>query len=536
MKKLFSIFLFFVFSTCSIYAMMGDDSSEFYYKIEQSFNNHRSLFNSSKDQNIVVFLGLTGSGKSTLLNFLNGIPLKVNQDDEIELDTSHGTFDEYFEIGDKKSSTTLIPKHVYNPSLNSVMYDFSGFGDNRGSIENLLGAAFIKNIIEQSKSCKIVFVMEEASMIAKRGELFDEMISISSNLFGQQDTIDSSAIVISKARHKKPVDELKFIKKKLLKPGEDLTVDFWGVAKLENIFLFTEGLIEEFQREEILNGIKHLSAKKLAAVNINSMYDHKMLVKLGGLFDKENNRVFRNEVSKANYLTQIKNAEELSDIDKIKKSINGFSDRVTLEITKSKLLILLKPLAQESYEKSYKKINELLDIEVIKITTLLKEKQSEIKEKKLLLEKKQAEDRAKKEELLRKKAEENELKEKIRRQQMEESKESKLIERHYYPSFSSGFSTPSTYQSTYVNTSQSSHLQQTKTSKNTNSKSNWQDSGGRWHDGDTGRFIKAPTSSSYSGVNNTPSFSSSSFSSKPNWQDSGGRWHDGATGRFTKGP
>ncbi|MGV8948677.1 MAG: GTPase [Candidatus Paracaedibacter sp.] len=136
--------------------------------VQQHLTDNPELLDSSKDKDIVVFLGNTGAGKSTLINYLSEKKLKVNNAFEIELDDPDDL--SAMAIGGGSASQTFLPKFIQADAL--LLYDLPGFMDTRGTAENLVNACFIKRIIENAKSAKLVFVVGLDQITANRGDSF----------------------------------------------------------------------------------------------------------------------------------------------------------------------------------------------------------------------------------------------------------------------------------------------------------------------------------------------------------------------------
>lgn len=59
-------------------------------------------------------------------------------------------------IGIFGKSETLLPKFIYSNDL--FFYDLAGLEDNRGPATSLVNSCFIKNIIENSATTRLVYV------------------------------------------------------------------------------------------------------------------------------------------------------------------------------------------------------------------------------------------------------------------------------------------------------------------------------------------------------------------------------------------
>ena len=70
------------------------------------------------------------------------------------------------EIGLDFNSQTFLPKYVQVDDL--LLYDLPGFQDTRGAVANWVNACFIKRIIENARSVKLIFVVEMGQIDSTR--------------------------------------------------------------------------------------------------------------------------------------------------------------------------------------------------------------------------------------------------------------------------------------------------------------------------------------------------------------------------------
>jgi GTPase SAR1 family protein len=162
---------------------------------EKHTRENPNLLNSSKGKDIVVFLGKTGAGKSTLINYLSNKELQVGQYGNIVLKNPMDS--SAMSIGVGGDSETFLPKFIQSNGL--LFYDLPGFGDTRGTALSLVNACFIKNIIENAATARLVFVAGQDEMTAERGKSFKELTIITRGLVPNEIIEEFSSLVITKS-------------------------------------------------------------------------------------------------------------------------------------------------------------------------------------------------------------------------------------------------------------------------------------------------------------------------------------------------
>ena len=163
--------------------------------LEKHTGENPDLLNSSKGKDIVIFLGKTGAGKSTLINYLSDKELKVDEDGNIVLKNPMDS--SAMKIGIGGDAETFLPKFIKSNGL--LFYDVAGFSDTRGTAVSLVNACFIKNIIENAATARLVFVVGQDEITAGRGELFKQMTIITRDLIPNEIIERFSSLVITRS-------------------------------------------------------------------------------------------------------------------------------------------------------------------------------------------------------------------------------------------------------------------------------------------------------------------------------------------------
>ena len=151
----------------------------------------------------VIVIGATASGKSTLINSLIGNNLLARYN------KVKGTFIELAPgqkgpiIGNTICSETTSIKFWKNKKGDITFIDCPGFGDNRGSEQDIANAVFIKEVFAAIKQVKVLFVAPQGQFDLKNAkcESLMKFIDQLSDLFADIDVLkNSSALVVTKVQ------------------------------------------------------------------------------------------------------------------------------------------------------------------------------------------------------------------------------------------------------------------------------------------------------------------------------------------------
>jgi predicted GTPase len=332
-------------------------------KIMEVHQLNEKLFNSSVGKNIVAVLGKTGSGKSTLINFLAGKELKSHRSDLILSDSADP---EAMQIGTGKESETYLPKSIQVGDL--LFYDFPGFGDTRGACFSLLNACYIKNILEKASSVRVVFVGSFDEILSERGRSFKELVKTSLALF-DQNVENFSSIVINKCHKDDKIEDIiETIKEKID------TSSINSLLKCDSISKMTSREVINDERKAIYNTIQKIISTKIFKVDTSLIYDLAEKDGIRKIFETENNQIFNNIFEK-------KSADFSSanpNLNQLKKSLEYFEKQFIsdfeIDLKKSKIINLIRPLAYDIYENFKKEFDNSIKIKLQNVVEIIKSK------------------------------------------------------------------------------------------------------------------------------------------------------------------
>jgi len=255
--------------------------------LESHLEENPNLLDSSVGKDIIVFLGNTGAGKSTLINYLSGKELEVDGLGNIALQDPQNP--SAMVIGNSDGSETFLPR--FTPVGNFLFYDLPGFRDTRGTARNLVNACFIKAIMENARSVRLVFVAGIGEVTEIRGSSFKELYRQATQLIPQKSIETFSALVITKSHVSKDILP-KFLEQKLgLAHNEDfLILQAWiNHQRIEQLPLPREGErnLPDGPRESILNLIGDMGGERIEAVDIGVIYDAGQQLAITEIYETE---------------------------------------------------------------------------------------------------------------------------------------------------------------------------------------------------------------------------------------------------------
>ncbi len=200
-------------------------------QLKEEMNKHAELFVASEDKDIVAFLGNTGVGKSTIINFLAGKKLTTDR-----LKQSYHLVDaedsSAMRIGMGSESETIYPQSITIGK--EVYFDLPGFSDSKGSVQDLVNAAFIRQVLVSARTVKIVFVVGSDEVTSQRGKVVKHLFSAIRSVFPESSVVDDSSVLIvnkSTFQFSRQADIVEYLRTKLRSaaPQNDLsnTLKLW---------------------------------------------------------------------------------------------------------------------------------------------------------------------------------------------------------------------------------------------------------------------------------------------------------------------
>lgn len=251
--------------------------------IGDALAENTTRFPSSKGQDIGVVIGRTGAGKSTLLNYLAGHSLTATRYQAIDL--AEGESPSALPIGMGGVSKTRFPQAVQIGDLR--VYDLPGFHDTEGTPQNLVNAAFIKQILGAAKSLRLIFVVGQEEIIAGRGALFAQLIDISSTLFGElplQTMSESSLFVVTKSQYPVLEDHHDYLMNMLGKKTQG-HLDLWrhkgNALHMPKPF---NGEVSQHHRQPILEALEQLVPYSPDTIDISVLHPYTVKDQLMEIF------------------------------------------------------------------------------------------------------------------------------------------------------------------------------------------------------------------------------------------------------------
>ncbi len=258
-------------------SVMADISPDEVIKVlREEFARNETLLApeyAARDKDIVVFLGNTGAGKSTLINFLAGKELRtigqryalVNASDPRAMPIGTQLF----------NSETLYPKSIDIPDIENAtlrFFDLPGLNDTDGSVQNLVKAALVRQILLDAKTVRFVYVAGEDQLIADRGKSVQDTINALSQLFVTEtdpsSPLDGGLFVVSK--------ESGLLND--IANGTDanlpIQIQLWK-AKGHIVRMHHSRLNEQNtpqHRKDLLERIEKLVPQKLISINVGDLY------------------------------------------------------------------------------------------------------------------------------------------------------------------------------------------------------------------------------------------------------------------------
>lgn len=358
-KLVFScVFLLFSVVICSEFDQ--DPSSEnigTYFSAHYNNEMKRTIaLASGKD--IVVFFGKTGAGKSTLINYLTEKPLRRIEGGALEI---IGPVAQALSIGHGDNSCTSVPSCMSYQNL--LYYDFPGFNDTRGSINDVFNAFVMKSIIEKAKTVRIVLVASWSEIDAERGTEFAKYMDEISSLIPRRTIEEISCLVITKVKQDDFEDLAEFIRSGLARKAPEATAP-WRNEKVQMMYSPTSADRESYNQPDqrmIINGlIRATRPEKIGVVDIVHVFSERTRDQIKEVFKEEVIRIAQKIIERC------PNVGSLS-VEKIREQLH-FYELLTLHVSQdfrslrslSDIAKFLKKIAEREYDEVLVNIDNLV--------------------------------------------------------------------------------------------------------------------------------------------------------------------------------
>jgi energy-coupling factor transporter ATP-binding protein EcfA2 len=256
-------------------ALEAREANSIAQQVKEEFRKNAALLNSAQGQDIVAFLGNTGSGKSTLVNFLAGKAIVVGTDGE-DYVLADPNDQSAMVIGTGGNSETLYPKFIDVDGLR--FFDLPGFNDTDGSERNLVNAAFIRQILLDAASVRLVFVVGQDQFTADRSASVRQMFHCLKHLFVIDqgvNLVDEGVFIATKITYDKD-DLVSFLVKRTdSKDKAELTAQLmsWSTGgKISRMFHPIRVENNKGMMDQILGLIKGTRPAKVLGINVSALY------------------------------------------------------------------------------------------------------------------------------------------------------------------------------------------------------------------------------------------------------------------------
>lgn len=256
---------------------LSSDADILAKRIREEFQRNTALLDASKERHIVAFLGNTGAGKSTLVNLLAGKNLIVS-DDEEDYVLANPQDTTAMAIGRGGHSETVYPKFIDVENLR--FFDLPGFNDTDGSERNLMNAAFIRKILLDAASVRLVFVAGQDQFTADRSasvrQLFDSIRQLFVVDERNVNVVDDGVFVATKVTCAPQAEITDFLSRRTDsrdKVALNQQLKLWSERnQLGRMFHPLREAQNKGIREQILELIQGAKSAKIRGLNVSVLY------------------------------------------------------------------------------------------------------------------------------------------------------------------------------------------------------------------------------------------------------------------------
>jgi hypothetical protein len=239
-----------------------------------------------QQEKAIVIIGDTGEGKSALLNYLAEVPLFSKVDEgfgEFVIYTNDVV--EGMEISDGCVAKTSLPSSWME------FWDCPGFGDTRGSVQDIVNAFTIYKLIKSAKKVKVLVVVSENTIKGPRRKSFLNLIRNVGETFKNTDELIYGLCLVVTKNESLNLGKMRKGLHKIFKEQDDQEnfnisqrkiLDFLSSPKSQIVFFNApqkEGLISDEDRSLILEGINKISYLKNPEPSISISPESKNLIR-----------------------------------------------------------------------------------------------------------------------------------------------------------------------------------------------------------------------------------------------------------------
>lgn len=247
--------------------------------LDKHLQENPELFDSSRDKDIIAVLGKTGAGKSTLINYLSGKKLTTEKRGlRGNIITLRSPEDKSaMAIGLEKKSQTHLPQFVDIEDLR--FYDLPGLDDTAGTNYEVLNAFFIKQIIENARTTRLIIVAGLDEVTAGRGKSFKDLTNRIVKLLPTGIGINvCSSLVITKTPGVENLIE------SLLEEVDRSYLSPWlkhSKPRISQMSVPKGDSIDPGEKKPIMISIRSTKPLEIRKLNINALYSIEAFIGLG---------------------------------------------------------------------------------------------------------------------------------------------------------------------------------------------------------------------------------------------------------------
>lgn len=192
---------------------------------------------------IAIFLGSTRAGKSTLVNYIIGNILECVRDQHTRLLNVISHSKDGPKIGHSALSETVYPSKWVTEKFDEVVWDAPGFGDNRGAVQDISNAFYIKELLTRVNSAKVVLVVDINHISNINIQPFIDLLNAACNILPDIHECKTSVSIIFS---------------KVPQEIDDLPVDKGRIVELLRSNVLDSGVLDaQFNAEKLIELVKY---------------------------------------------------------------------------------------------------------------------------------------------------------------------------------------------------------------------------------------------------------------------------------------